>query len=76
MTLIQIGGNYSWRVMLKQVRIRRWAYKTREDARRDVFDYIEMFNNPKRQHARNRMLSLVEFERQQKMLQENVYLRC
>ncbi|MGR3660644.1 MAG: IS3 family transposase [Paracoccaceae bacterium] len=53
--------------LLKRERIRRRAYKTREDARRDVFDYIEMFYNPKRKHARNGMLSPVEFERQQKM---------
>ncbi|AXX98081.1 IS3 family transposase [Profundibacter amoris] len=53
--------------LLKRERIRRRAYKTREDARRDIFDYIEMFYNPKRKHARNGMLSPVEFERQQKM---------
>lgn len=43
--------------LLKRERIRRRTYKTREDARRDVFDYIEMFYNPKRKHARNGMLS-------------------
>ena len=48
---------------LKRERIRRRAYKTREDARRDVFDYIEMFYIPKRKQARNGMLSPVEFER-------------
>jgi putative transposase len=32
-----------------------------------VFDYIEMFYNSKRKHARNGMLSLVKFERQQKL---------
>jgi len=37
-----------------------------------VFDYIEMFYNPKRQHVKNGMLSLVEFERQQKMKAEGV----
>jgi len=58
--------------LLKRERIRRKTYKTREDARRDVFDYIEMFYNPKRKHARNGMLSPVEFERQQKMKQESV----
>jgi len=58
--------------LLKRERIRRRTYKTREDARRDVFDYIEMFYNPKRKHARNGMLSPVEFERQQKMKQEGV----
>lgn len=35
--------------------------------RSDVFDYIEMFYNPKRKHVRNGMLSPVEFERQQKI---------
>ncbi|MBN9671700.1 IS3 family transposase, partial [Roseibium aggregatum] len=53
--------------LLKRERVRRRTYKTREDARRDVFDYIEMFYNPKRKHARNGMLSPVEFERQRKM---------
>ncbi|MBL1435929.1 MAG: IS3 family transposase [Rhodobacteraceae bacterium] len=57
---------YSW------VKKYSTSYKTREDARRDVFDYIEMFYNPKRKHARNEMLSPVEFERQQKMKQEGV----
>jgi len=58
--------------LLKRERIRRRTYKTREDARQDIFDYIEMFYNPKRKHARNGMLSPVEFERQQKMKQEGV----
>ena len=29
--------------LLKRERIRRRTYKTRADARQDVFDYIEMF---------------------------------
>ncbi|MEM5585974.1 IS3 family transposase, partial [Roseibium sp. AS2] len=40
--------------------------------RQDVFDYIEMFYNPTRKHARNGMLSHVEFERRQKMKAEGV----
>ncbi len=52
--------------LLKRERIRRKVYKTRADVRQDVFDYIEMFYNPKRKHARNEMLSPNEFERQQK----------
>ncbi len=51
--------------LLKRERIRRRIYKTREEARRDVFDYIEMFYNPKRKHAKNGMLSPVEFENRQ-----------
>ncbi len=58
--------------LLKRERIRRRIYKSREDARRDVFDYIEMFYNPKRKHARNGMLSPVEFEKQQKWKQQGV----
>lgn len=58
--------------LLKRERIRRRTYKTRQEARRDVFDYIEMFYNPKRKHARNGMLSPVEFERQQKIQTEGV----
>ena len=36
-----------------------------ESARRDVFDYIEMFDNPKRRHGYANKVSPVEFERQQ-----------
>ena len=36
----------SFFTLLKRERIRRKKYKTREEARRDVFDYIEFSNNP------------------------------
>lgn len=49
--------------LLKRERIRRRTYRTRDEARQDVFDYIEMFYNPTRKHVRNGMLSPVEFER-------------
>jgi putative transposase len=42
------------------------------EARQDMFDYIEMFCNPKRKHVRNGMLSPVSFERQQKPRREGV----
>jgi putative transposase len=58
--------------LLKRERIRRRTYQTREEARREVFDYIEMFHNSKQKHARNGMLSPVEFERQQKLRPEGV----
>ena len=48
--------------LLKRERIRRRTYRTRDEARQDVFDYIEMFYNPTRKHARNGMLSPVDFE--------------
>ena len=53
--------------VLKKERIKRRIYPTRAAAASDVFDYIEMFYNPKRKHVRNGMLSPVEFERQQEM---------
>jgi len=51
--------------LLKRERIRRRIYATREDAKSDVFNYIEMFYNTRRQHGHNNGLSPVEFEKQQ-----------
>lgn len=56
--------------LLKRERIRRRTYLTREAARQDVFDYIEMFYNPKRKHTNNGMLSPVDFETRQQKLNE------
>jgi hypothetical protein len=50
--------------LLKRERIKRRIYATRDEARSDVFDYIEMFYNPIRRHGSNDGLSQVEFERQ------------
>ena len=58
--------------LLKRERIRRGVCKTRLEARQDVFDYIEMFYNPKRKHTTNGMLSPVDFERQQIVNQQGV----
>lgn len=37
--------------LLERERIRRKIYSARQDARADVFDYIEMFYNQKRRHG-------------------------
>ncbi len=58
--------------VLKRERIRRRTYETRDEARQDVFDYIEIVYNPKREHVRNAMLSPVEFERKQEIRIEGV----
>jgi putative transposase len=58
--------------LLKRERIRRKVYRTRAEARQDVFDYIKMFYNPTREHARDGMLSPVEFERQHETQSEGV----
>ena len=43
--------------LLKRERIRRRTYPAREAARQVVFEYVEMFCNPKRKHTNNCMLS-------------------
>ena len=48
--------------LLKRERVRRRIYPDREAARRDVFDYIEMFYNPKRRHGHSNRLSPIDFE--------------
>ena len=57
---------------LKLERVCRRHYKTRDEARKDIFDYIEMFYNPKRKHVRNGMMSPIDYERQQKISSEGV----
>lgn len=45
------------------------VYFTKEQAKRSIFEYIEVFYNRERMHSANNNLSPVEFERKQKMLQ-------
>jgi putative transposase len=47
---------------LKTERTARKTYRTRHEARADVFDYIERFYNPKRRHSTIGYLSPMEFE--------------
>jgi putative transposase len=47
---------------LKTERIARRIYRTRDEARADVFDYIERFYNTKRRHSTIGYLSPMEFE--------------
>ncbi|MBY5774873.1 MULTISPECIES: IS3 family transposase [Rhizobium] len=47
---------------LKTERTARKVYRTRNDARADVFDYIERFYNPKRRHSTLGYLSPNDFE--------------
>lgn len=42
--------------LLKRERIRRKVYLTRDEAREDVFDFMEMFYNRKRKHGHTNML--------------------
>ncbi|WP_138956753.1 IS3 family transposase [Sphingomonas sp. KC8] len=49
---------------LKTERIARKTYRTRNQARAEVFDYIERFYNPTRRHSTLGYLSPVDFEKQ------------
>ena len=49
--------------LLKRERIRRKTYLDRDEARRDIFDYIEMFYNPKRRHGYANDVSPIEYEK-------------
>lgn len=47
---------------LKTERVSRRTYRTRDEAKADVFDYIERFYNPKRRHSTIGYLSPIAFE--------------
>jgi putative transposase len=72
-----LEGSMSWRgnchdnavaesffQLLKRERIKKRIYSTRQDARADIFNYIEMFYNVKRKHGANNLLSPVHIESQ------------
>jgi putative transposase len=48
---------------LKMERSNRTRYRTRDEARADVFDYIERFYNPRRRHSTLGQVSPDQFER-------------
>jgi len=50
--------------LLKREKIRRRIYAEREEARRDVFNYIQMFYNLKRRHGYAGGISPVQFKQQ------------
>jgi putative transposase len=42
--------------------VNRRVYRTPDEARADVFDYIERFYNPHRRHSTRHFFSPVQFE--------------
>lgn len=50
--------------LFKRERIRRRTVETREHAKRDIFDYIEMFYDPKCKHSLSNHLSPANYEKQ------------
>lgn len=52
---------------LKTERVARKTYRTRNQARAEVSDYLERFYNPTRRHSTLGYLSPVDFEKQAKV---------
>lgn len=50
--------------LLRRERIKRKIYKTRNEGRADIFNYIEFFYNPVRRHGYNNGLSPMAYEKQ------------
>ena len=50
--------------LLKTERIKRKIYKTRNEARSEIFNYIEFNYNSKRRHGNNGGVSPAAFEKQ------------
>ncbi|MGU6858519.1 IS3 family transposase [Salmonella enterica subsp. enterica serovar Alachua] len=49
--------------LLKRERVKKKIYGTREEARSDIFDYIEMFYNSKRRHGSSDKMPPTEYEK-------------
>jgi putative transposase len=58
--------------LLKRERIKRRIYSTRDEARQDVFSYIELFYNSKRRHGNNGSQSPVDYEKRYYESQQTV----
>ena len=57
---------------LKKEKIRRIKYNTRADARQAMFNYIEMFYNPRRRHTHNDRVSPTVYEQRYLMKKKSV----
>ncbi len=59
--------------LLKRERVNRVRYRTRDEAKADVFDYIEVFYNRKRRHGYLGNISPAAFEKRTSGLYEMVH---
>ncbi len=59
--------------LLKRQRVKRKIYSTREDARMDIFEYIEILYNVNRRHGSSNQLPPVEYEKQYERRLTSVY---
>jgi len=60
----------SWFASLKKEQVHLQHFKTREQARSNIFDYIEVFYNKVRRHSKINNMSPADFERKWRMEQE------
>lgn len=58
---------------LKTERVARKVYRTRDQARTEVFDDIELFYNPKRHHSTLGYVSPIDFEKQAGLAWDGVH---
>jgi putative transposase len=62
-----VWGNAAMESFFSSLKIERTSartYRTRDQAKADVFDYIECFYNPRRRHSTLGYLSPIDFEKQ------------
>ena len=62
--------------LLKRERIKKKIYGTREEARNDVLDYIEMFYNCRLRHGSSNQMPPAEYENQYYQRLESVWIIC
>jgi putative transposase len=58
--------------LLKRERVKRKIYSTREHARADIFDYIEMFYNSRRRHGEANNMPPLTYEKLEEFKQKSV----
>ncbi|WP_432652499.1 IS3 family transposase [Pseudoalteromonas luteoviolacea] len=58
--------------LLKRERVKRKIYATREHARADIFDYIEMFYNSRRKHGEANNMPPLAYEKLEELKQKSV----
>jgi putative transposase len=59
-----VWDNAAMESFFSSLKTERKTYRTREEAKADVFDYIECFYNAKRRHSTIGYMSPMEFEMQ------------
>lgn len=62
--------------LLRREQIKKKIYGTQEEARSDIFDYIETFYNSKRRHGSSDQMSPAEYEKQYYQWLGSVLIIC